>query len=190
MKKDQFAHLAWKEVRRSRLAKLGIFDIHLIRRKSAAGQKGRFVVVNTPDWVTVVPFISRSPDIVYTVRQFRHGSGEITVEFPAGVVERGEAPEAAAARELLEETGCSAKQFIPLGSVNPNPAFMTNRLHTFAAFGLSKVQDLDLDALELLEVESTPLEDIRKRAGSEEYDNGILLIALQRLGAWFEKSGL
>ncbi len=181
MKKDQFAHLAWNDLRRRIFAKLGIFSIHMVRRESPAGQKGRFVVVDAPDWVCIVPFADRSPDIMYTVRQFRHGSGRVTLEFPAGVVDRGETPEEAAQRELLEETGCRADKLIHLGSVNPNPAFMNNRLHTYAALDLTRVQDLNLDALELLELEQTPLDDILDRAGSDEYDNGILLIALQGL---------
>ena len=184
MEKDQFKQLSWADIRQSRIARLGIFDINVIRRRSAAGQTGRVVVVDTPDWVTIVPFVSREPDVVYTVRQFRHGSGTITSEFPAGVINSGEAPEIAAARELLEETGCTPGELIPIGSVNPNPAFMNNRRHTFVALDLTKTDDLALDDLELLELEETPLADILERAGSGAYDNGILMIALQWLQRW------
>ena len=184
MEKDQFKQLSWADIRQSRIARLGIFDINVIRRRSAAGQTGRVVVVDTPDWVTIVPFVSREPDVVYTVRQFRHGSGTITSEFPAGVINSGEAPEIAAARELLEETGCTPGELIPIGSVNPNPAFMNNRMHTFVALDLTKTDDLALDDLELLELEETPLADILERAGSGAYDNGILMIALQWLQRW------
>ena len=186
MKKDQFAHLEWADIRRGKIARLGIFNINLVRRKSAAGQTGRFVVVDAPDWVCVVPFVQRDPDHVYTVRQFRHGSGKVTLEFPAGVVDSGEAPDAAARRELLEETGCETRTLVHIGSVNPNPAFMSNRLHTYAALDLTKVQDQNLDSLELLDLETTPLDDIQDRAGSGEYDNGILLITLQWLRKWLE----
>ena len=118
------------------------------------------------------------------VRQFRHGSGEITVEFPSGMIDSGEAPEAAARRELLEETGCTAGQLIHIGSVNPNPAFMNNKLHTFVALGLEKVSDLDLDDMEILEVEEMALAQVLDDAGGGEYDNGILLVALQWLARW------
>ncbi len=187
MGKDQFEHLSWVDIRQSRIARLGIFDINMIRRRSAAGQTGRFVIVDTPDWVTIVPFVSRSPDVVCTVRQFRHGSSRVTLEFPAGVVNRGEAPAVAAARELLEETGCAAGRLLHIGAVNPNPAFMNNRIHTFVALDLEKVQDLALDELELLELEQTYLADIIERAGTDEYDNGIMMIALQWLERWMTK---
>jgi ADP-ribose pyrophosphatase len=190
MAKDQFEHLKWDDIRRSRIARLGIFDIDVIRRRSTAGQTGRFVVVDTPDWVTIIPFVARAPDVVHTVRQFRHGSGQITVEFPAGVVNRGEDPAVAAERELLEETGCVAQKLIHIGAVNPNPAFMNNRIHTFVALGLEKTSGLALDDLELLELEQTALSDIYERAGSGEYDNGILMIALQWLGRWLGKQTL
>ena len=184
MGKDQFQHLRWEDIRQSRIARLGIFDINVIRRRSATGQTGRFVVVDTPDWVTIVPFVARAPDVVHTVRQFRHGSEQVTLEFPAGVVNRGEEPVKAAERELLEETGCIARELIHIGAVNPNPAFMNNRIHTFVALGLQKTGEPALDELELLELEQTLLSDIYDRAGTDEYDNGIMMIALQWLGRW------
>jgi hypothetical protein len=61
---------------------------------------------------------------------------------------------------------------------------MNNKIHTFVALDLKKVQELDLDELELLDLEETPLADIFERAGTEEYDNGILMIALQWLSRW------
>jgi ADP-ribose pyrophosphatase len=189
VEKDQFARLGWTDVTRSPIARLRIFDIHRVRRKAADGRDSQFVVVDSPDWVTIIPFTRRSPDMVYTVRQFRHGSGKITVEFPAGVVDSGEAPVAAARRELLEETGCTASQLIHIGSVNPNPAFMNNTIHTYVALDLEKVSDLDLDEMELLELEEIELSKVLDEAGSGDYDNGILLIALQWLGRWNGKGG-
>jgi len=184
VEKDTYTRLMWKDIKRSRLARHVIFDILQVRRKTADGRAGDFVVVDSSDWVSVIPFISRSPDMVYMVRQFRHGSGVVTAEFPSGIVDEGELPEAAARRELLEETGCTAEELIHIGSVNPNPAFMNNKLHTYVALGLEKVKDLDLDDLELLELEETVLQDVLDGAGYGQFDNGILLIALQWLSRW------
>src|SRR5260370_39842502 len=49
------------------------------------------------------------------VRQYRHSAGETLREIVAGSLDPGEAPEAAAQRELAEEIGCQAEEMIPLG---------------------------------------------------------------------------
>ncbi len=60
------------------------------------------------------------------VKQYRHGSDSITLEFPAGMVDPGEDAKETAKRELLEETGYTSQSIVLVGKVNPNPAFMTN----------------------------------------------------------------
>jgi 8-oxo-dGTP pyrophosphatase MutT (NUDIX family) len=97
--------------------------------------------------------------------------------------------ETAARRELLEETGCTAGQLIHIGAVNPNPAFMNNKLHTFVTFDLVKVGDLELDEMEILELEEKRLAAIIKDAGNGEYENGILLMALQLYSRWKMNGG-
>lgn len=107
-------------------------------------------------WVNVVAL---TPDQqVLLVRQFRYGIGRTLLEVPGGVMEQDdESPEAAARRELLEETGCTAEQFIPVGVVSPNPANQSNLCHTFLALNAVQVQDLNLDESEFLQVARMPL---------------------------------
>ena len=122
MEKNQFDQLRWTDVERGRARRFGIFDVQPVVRISPSGRRWTFVVVDTPDWVTIIPMLG--DNLVHMVRQFRHGSKTVTLEFPSGVVNRGEAPAVAAGRELLEETGCTAASLIEIGSVNPNPAFI------------------------------------------------------------------
>src|SRR5688572_15677969 len=69
------------------------------------------------DWVTVVA-VTREDELVL-VRQHRHGVAAETRETPGGIVDPGERPETAAARELLEETGYRGGPPESLGWVHP-----------------------------------------------------------------------
>jgi 8-oxo-dGTP pyrophosphatase MutT (NUDIX family) len=62
------------------------------------------------------------------IKQYRHGSKEVTLEIPGGLVDEND-PREAAQRELLEETGYAGDRVELLGFVNPNPAIFNNRCH-------------------------------------------------------------
>lgn len=177
-----YRHLGWKEIDRTVKAECGIFDVYSVRRSDDKGRSGSFVLIDAPDWVTVIPLTRiAGRDHVLMVRQYRHGSGEITLEFPAGAVNRGEDPAATARRELLEETGYRAGSIECLGHVSPNPAFMNNSVYTFVAADLEAVQGQTLDQHEIVDVEPVPLDEVMDRMGHPPYTNGIMMISL----AWF-----
>ena len=140
------------------------------------------MLIEAPEWVTVIPLIEEPKG----ERQFRHGSGEITVEFPAGAVVTCEDPAAAAARELLEDTGYVAAVLIHAGAVNPNPAFMTNRTHTFIARGLTQVAGQTLDTHERVEFAPVPEREVMGKMGIGEYGNGVMMISLGFYRRWAE----
>lgn len=87
---------------------------------------------------------------VALIRQFRHAAGGWIWEFPAGILEPGEAPLEAAKRELREETGCTAAAWQPLGTLLTTPGFCTERLHLFRATGLT-LAAADLQPHEFIE---------------------------------------
>ena len=62
----------------------------------------------------------------------------------------------AAQREMLEETGYRGARWTPLGTVHPNPAFMSNECSTFLAEGLEWVESPRGDGDEEIEVEVRP----------------------------------
>jgi ADP-ribose pyrophosphatase len=177
------ARLRWTERSRELLARCGVFDLYRSRRAAPDGREGDFHVLEAPDWVNVVPVVrdpARGPCFLM-VRQHRHGADMVTTEFPAGLVEPGEDPRAAAARELAEETGQRAGRLTVIGRVASNPAFMDNWCTTFLAEEIAPVSGASQDALELLETRLVPVRELLEQAGTGEYVNSLVVVAL----AWF-----
>ncbi|MBN1630921.1 MAG: NUDIX hydrolase [Thermoleophilia bacterium] len=77
---------------------------------------------------------------VYLVRQYRHAIGQYLLELPAGGLEPGEEPLAAAQRELREEVGLEARLWTPLGAFCSSPGFANERLYAFLARDLTPVE--------------------------------------------------
>lgn len=75
---------------------------------------------------------------ILLIRQYRHSISRFLWELVAGRIEPGEAPLAAARRELLEETGYTAKRFRKLLDLFPTPGFVSERMVVFTAQGLAK----------------------------------------------------
>jgi 8-oxo-dGDP phosphatase len=103
-----------------------------------------------PPWVNVVA-VTPNDELVF-VRQFRPGIGAVHYELPAGVVEEGEALEAAARRELLEETGFGGGTWSLLASLSANPALQNNMTTTFLAEGVERVREAAPEQTEDLRV--------------------------------------
>ena len=97
---------------------------------------------------------------VIVERQYRYPVGRVLTEIPAGKLDsKQEDHEAAARRELREETGCIADELVDLGVFYPAPAYSDEAIRMFLARGLHMgAQDLDPD--EFLNVEYVPLEDL------------------------------
>ena len=177
MKKNDDHEILWRETgRKETVWTSPIFKIDKVQRLSPEGDEHPFMVCRTPDWVTIIPELENDDTRDFLmVRQFRHGSGTLSMEFPAGVVDPGEEALTAAVRELREETGYTARELIPIGSINPNPAFMCNTSWTFLARGLVKTENLDLDEQEFITSHLISEEDVDKNMGMGEYDSAIMV---------------
>ncbi len=125
-----------------------------------------YYVLEYPDWVHVVALDSE--ENVLLVRQYRHALGRISLELPGGNMDAAdEGPIAAAARELLEETGFgNAERMTLVGSHSPNPASHANLMHTVLAENVAAVQAPLSDEIEVLEVERVPCRDALRLAMS------------------------
>ena len=140
------------------------------------GREFPFYILEAGAWVNVIPLTSEGR--VLMVRQFRHGTKEITLEIPGGLVEDGQTPEEAGARELLEETGYkSPNKLILLGRVRPNPAFMNNWCYSYLATDVVKVSDGHQDDAEDLELADADISEIPDLIASGEIDHSLVLSA-------------
>jgi ADP-ribose pyrophosphatase len=160
----------WTRLASEALQDCRVFSVHRVRARSPrTGGEHDFYTIDASDWVNVVALTP--DDCVVMVRQYRHGAERVTLETPGGMVDPGETPAQAAARELLEETGYAADEIVPLGGVNPNPALFSNRLHGFLARGARRVREVRNESTEETHVELVPLARLRQevRAGRVEH---------------------
>jgi 8-oxo-dGTP pyrophosphatase MutT (NUDIX family) len=163
----------------------GIFYASREVRTNQDGAQGTFTLIEAPRWVTVIPVVVENGKRSFLmVRQFRHGSSSLTTEFPAGTIEEGEDSAQAGLRELEEETGMTGVLSY-LGSVNPNPAFMTNEVVFYLAQNLVPRPGRSQDEHERIELVTHAEDFVLSTMGSGEFSNGIMCIA-----AWFYQKGI
>jgi ADP-ribose pyrophosphatase len=148
---------------------------HITFRSEKTGKTGNFEVIETRDWTNVIPITTDGKFLM--VKQFRFGSSELSLEFPAGVIEPNEDPKEASLRELKEETGGVAKTIVPLGSCKPNPAFLKNSMHHYLAQDVEILHEQNLDHFEEIEVLKLTLEEVETKIKSGEISHSLTLTA-------------
>jgi 8-oxo-dGTP pyrophosphatase MutT (NUDIX family) len=97
------------------------------------------------------------------------------------MVDPGETPEEAAARELAEETGYTAKRWRRLGAAAPNPAIFNNTLHSFLAEDAEPTVAQRLDGGEVIELEMQPLPEVHAMLRDGRIDHALVIAAFAHL---------
>jgi ADP-ribose pyrophosphatase len=119
---------------------------------------------------------------VCLIRQYRHAVGGWIWELPAGKLEPGEPPLETAKRELVEEAGVAASDWVSLGAYVSSPGVFTENVHLFMARDL-RTAKMALEAAELIEVHWVPINEACQRALDGELVDGKTALGLLRAQA-------
>ncbi|MGN0203710.1 MAG: NUDIX hydrolase [Coprococcus sp.] len=166
--------------------------------KSEKIQMGRFTIVSDEvrvnekmhpydylemkEGVCILPFHEGN---ILLLREYRYPIRSWQWELPGGLIDPGETPAAAAGRELQEETGYHAKNWMDLGAFYPSFGSTNEKIHLFAAF-CSFCSETELDPAELLNLHEVPVEEFTKLIASGKFMHGAGLAAWVRYSALTE----
>ena len=134
-------HKSWERLESRKVLEAGdgrakFMELYQDKVRTSKGQIVTYTRYNASDVIIVVPFL---PDgRLVMIRQYRYPLDKVLLEFPAGHVEGGEAPEITAKRELEEETGYSATKVKRVYSYHPSVSRSNQTVHVFKASGLTE----------------------------------------------------
>jgi ADP-ribose pyrophosphatase len=171
--------LASERIYEGRLLNLRVDQI-----RTAAGVESVREIVEHPGAIALIAL--DDAERVLLVKQYRHAVRAVTLEIPAGILEPGEEPTAAAQRELREETGYRAGRLERLGGIHTAPGFSTEYIHFFLATRL--VPDrLAMDDDEVIDLIRLPLADAVDLIHTAQIDDGKTVSGLLLAQAWLNK---
>ncbi len=162
------------------LSQKKIFDGEIIKLridtvKTPSDSLATREIVEHPGGVCILPLDENGNVIMEW--QYRHPFASLLYELPAGKLIKGEDPLECGKRELEEETGLCAKEYISLGKIYPTPGFCTEIIHLYLARSLYKgTKNPDED--EFIELETESLENLIDKVLSGEIRDAKTCVAL------------
>ncbi len=171
MKMDLTEHCINSET----IASGGMLTVKRDQVRLPNGHTSQREYVTHPGAVVVVPILANGNVILEC--QFRYPLHQVFIELPAGKIDAGEEILVTGQRELLEETGFSAAEWVKLGHQHPCIGYSNEIIHMYLARGLSAGEH-QRDADESLEVFDLPFEDCMNMIQSGEITDGKTIVAL------------
>lgn len=154
-----------------------VVDIEQLEVEVGACGFHTFQIIRHPGGAGVLPV--HGDGTVSLIRQLRPAADAFLLEIPAGRLAPAEPPLKCASRELQEETGMTAADFIPLGMIHSSPGVFDEVIHIFAATGITQGR-AEPEAYEDIEVVRLPLGDALEMALDGRISDSKTLAALFR----------
>ncbi len=177
----------WRLIKETPYADCKVFKIVKRRYRHPDGREGDFYVKIARDWVQVAAL---TPDgKIVLVNQFRFGVEKTSWEFPGGVIDEGESPAKAAARELLEETGYAGNRPKLLARIRPNPAILNNTAHIYIIENCKKVSGTHFDPNEEVQTKLYNLDELDSLVKRGKIFHSIAIDALYFLQKYLDSKG-
>lgn len=123
------------------------------------GLERQKVIVHPSNAVAILPIEKGRCKLI---RQYRYAIDSYILEAPAGALETGEDPRAAAGRELIEETGFAAQIIEPRGFIITTPGYTDEKIFLYEARDLTPSQEFEKDEDEVIEVRDIPVDDLNR----------------------------
>ena len=149
-----------------------------IEKRFQTGHSGKQLerhVILHPGAVGILPLLGDGR--VVMIRQYRVAVDDVLVEIPAGTLEPNEPPIKTAARELIEETGYTAKTIEPMTVILSSPGILQEKLHLFVAKDLVPGETC-LEDGEDIQLLILTWDEIRKMIADGEIQDAKTLVAL------------
>ena len=137
-----------------------------------------YYVVELPDWTNII--VVTKEERVVLVLQYRYPVDEVTYELPGGIIDKGETPEAAARREMLEETGYTSDNIEFLFKISPNTALNNNTAYFFLATGAEQNGKQKFDEFEDIDVVTLSKEEAMQLLKEDKMQHGVQIGAVYK----------
>lgn len=123
---------------------------------------------------------------VYLVKEYKYGVDRLSTEVVSGAIEDGESPLEAAQRELREEAGLSAREWIDLGVIDPFTTVVRSPNHLFLALNVQPSESSPDDG-EVLERVLLPFAEALEMVMRSEITHGASCVAILKAARYFDR---
>ena len=149
------------------------------------GVRSKIAMVRHPGSTAIVPMID--DHTVVMIRQYRHPIREYILEIPAGTLEPGESSLNCAKRELEEETGFVAAEFVEIARIHMLPTYSNEEIYVYLARNLT-VSQQNLDQEEIIHTITYPFDEVMQLIDKGRITDALTIMSIYRAWIYLQKT--